>query len=368
MSLFLFIVILVILILVHEFGHFIVAKLFGIRVDEFSIGFGPTWFRKRYGETEYTFKPLLAGGYVKIFGENPDEESMFGPESARSFYNKPKWMQAAVLVAGVGFNILLAWVIFSLIFMIGMPTAVSEEERHTVRDPKLIIVDVLPDSPAGATGLEGGDELLTLAAGGESVENLTADTVTLFISSHGQEEITVSYKRGEELLTTTVMPTGNIIPDEPQRAAIGISMGTVGVLKLPLHRALWEGGAFTIEMLGLVMTALASFFVGVFTFSADFSQIAGPVGIVGLVGDAAALGVVSLLLFTAIISLNLAVINILPFPALDGGRLLFVLIEKLKGSPIRPVVANTLNTIGFALLILLIILVTYNDIVRLFIQ
>jgi len=271
MSIILFIIILVVLILVHEFGHLVVAKLTGIRVDEFSIGFfRPKLFSKKIGETEYSFRPLLLGGYVKIFGEDPDQESMFGPDKERSFVNKPKWVQAAVLVAGVGFNILLAWFIFSFVFMIGMPTVVSNEERGSVTDPKLVIIDVLPESPAGLVGFKNGDELLQLIAEEESTYIESAEEVIAFISSHPGEEITISHKRGEDILETSVVPRGNLIPSDPERAAIGISMGIVGTQQLLPHRALWEGGKFTISMLGLVGAALGGFFASIFTFTADF--------------------------------------------------------------------------------------------------
>jgi len=366
MSIFIFIAILVVLILVHEFGHFIVAKRAGIRVDEFSIGFGPKWFSKKVGETEYTFKPLLAGGYVKIFGENPDEESISGPDSARSFFNAPKWIQAAVIIAGVFFNILLSWFIFAAVFMLGMPTAVSDEERNTVQNPRVVIADVLPDAPAELAGIKRNDTLLSLSAGGAYAEAESGDIVSNFIAAHPNDEITLSVKRGDEVLSIVALPQKNLIPDEPDRAAVGISMGIVGEMRLAPHKAVYEAAILVYKILPAIFFAIIGFLGSAIIGTADFSQVAGPVGIVGLVGDAASLGAVSLLMFTAFISLNLAVINVLPFPALDGGRLLFVIIETIKGSPIKPVVANVMNSIGFALLILLMILITFNDVARLF--
>ncbi|MCH7529771.1 site-2 protease family protein [Patescibacteria group bacterium] len=366
MNILLFIVILVVLILVHEFGHFIIAKKFGIRVDEFGVGFPPKLFGKKYGETEYTFNLLPFGGFVKIFGENPDNESISGPDRARSLLNKPKWIQALVMVGGVGFNILAAWFLFSIIFAIGMPTAINPEDIGSVTDPALTIINVFPDTPAHVAGLKAGDRLLSIESDGFSVSEITSDQISEFIASHGGKEITVSYMRGGVEGIAIVIPERGIVKDEVDRAAIGISMGIVGIVRVPPHKALYQGGKLTIEMLGAVTVAIVGFLASALTLGADFSQIAGPVGIVGFVGDAAALGLIPLLLFTAFISLNLAVINLLPLPALDGGRLVFLLVETIKGSPIKPVIVNTLNVIGFALLILLMLVVTYNDIMKIF--
>lgn len=366
MNILLFIVILVVLILVHEFGHFIIAKKFGIRVDEFGVGFPPKLFGKKYGETEYTINLLPFGGFVKIFGETPDGESISGPDSARSLVNKPKWVQALVMFGGVGFNILAAWLLFSVIFAIGMPTAVSPEDIGQVSNPALTIIEVLPGTPAYTAGLKAGDKLIAIESGGFSVSEITSDQISEFISSRGGKEITVLYMRGSVEGKASVVPEEGIVKDELDRAAIGISMGIVGIVKVPPHKALYQGGKLTIEMLGAVTVAIVGFLASALTFGADFSQVAGPVGIVGFVGDAAALGLIPLLLFTAFISLNLAVINLLPLPALDGGRLLFLLVETIKGSPIKPSIVNALNVIGFMLLILLMLVVTYNDIVKIF--
>lgn len=366
MSIIIFIIVLVVLILVHEIGHFLSAKKFGIRVDEFGIGFPPKLFGKKIGETTYSVNAIPFGGFVKIFGENPDEESSSGPDSKRSFVNKPKRVQALVLVAGVAFNILLAWLLFSVGFMSGMPTSISEGERDRVYNPELTILSVLPNSPAKSAGLKAGDKIVSIATKKETVDILNSENVSEFISLHKGEEIAVIYERGNEVVLSEVTPIDNIIINEPERGAIGISMGLVGILKLPPHLAIWEGGKMTANMLYAIVVAFGGLLMNIFMLNADLSQITGPVGIVGFVGDAASLGFIYLLSFTAFISLNLAIINLLPFPALDGGRLLFILIEAIKGSRINPKVTNTLNTIGFTLLILLMLAVTYSDIVKLF--
>ena len=365
MSILIFFIVLFLLVLVHELGHFLAAKKFGIRVDEFGIGFPPKIFGKKYGETEYTFNWLPIGGFVRIFGENPDEESIDGPDRARSFVHKPKWQQAIVLVAGVTFNVLFAWLLITTSFIVGIPTEVDETELDTVRDVKLLVMNTLPDSPAMNAGLEPNDEIIGLRSESRgAVEPLTPATVSDFVAESGGEELTFVVNRAEGEATITVTPELGVIEDDPERAATGFHVSFAGIRSFPVHEALWEGTKMTWNLLAAVTVGIMSFFYDAFTFQADFTQVAGPVGIVGLVGDASALGFAYLVTFTALISLNLAVINMLPFPALDGGRLVFVLIEKIKGSPINPKVANRVNLIGFALLILLMIAVTYNDIIR----
>jgi regulator of sigma E protease len=368
MSVFLFIVILLLLIIVHEFGHFIVAKKSGIRVDEFGIGFPPKakTLAKR-GDTEYTLNWLPFGGFVRIFGENPDEESLHGPDRERSFGHKSKWVQASVLIAGVFFNMLLAWILLTGMFMVGTDIAITEEERTFASDIRLVVSHVLPESPAGDVGLVPGDVILSMQSEEEFFSNTSPEEAVSFIATHSEGPITVEVERGSEILTLSLLPEDGLIPGAPERKALGISMTNVGFLQYlnPL-KALWEGWKFMVDVTALVANGLFTFFASLFVFEANFSDVAGPVGIVSFVGEAAAMGFSSLLFLTAIISINLAIINILPIPALDGGRLLFLLIEAIKGSPIEPKVANTIHALFFGLLILLILVVSYFDIARLF--
>jgi len=362
MSILIFIIILVALIVVHEFGHFIVAKKSGIRVDEFGIGFPPKIFGKKFGETEYTINWLPLGGFVKIFGENPDDESVSGPDASRSITHKPKYIQIAVLLAGVVFNIVFAWILLSGVFMAGMPMALNDANREQAKDISLTVVNVIEDSPASAAGLMVGDSITKLSAGDNTLISSVSSEVTDFVSQREGENVTLTVLRNEELVEIVATPT--ILPQAKQ-PILGFSMSEVGIVSFGPFRALYEAAIFTYNALIMITIGLLGFIGSAFTLQADLSQVAGPVGIVGLVGEAQALGVISLLTFTAFISLNLAIINILPFPALDGGRILFVIIESIKGSPIKPVVANTVNAIGFILLILLMVVVTYGDILRL---
>jgi len=364
MTIILFIIILAILILVHEFGHFIVAKKTGMRVDEFGLGFPPRLFAFKKGETEYSINAIPLGGFVKIFGEDPDDESISGKDSKRSMVNKPKWAQAITISAGVVFNIIFAWILISIGFMVGLPTPVAEFEEGVVKEVNVVIVGVLEESPAFESGLKVGDKLLFLGAENESVQNFSPEEMVSFISSHGEKEISILYKRGElEPAFTSVIPTNDILKNQ---SAIGITVEEIGIAKFGIFKSFWEGLKTTLGLISAIAVGLAIFVYQLITGTASFSQVAGPVGIVGMVGDAAQFGFIYLLSFTAFISINLAVINSIPFPALDGGRFLFILIETIMRKNIKPVIANTLNLIGFVLLIGLMVAVTYNDVLKLF--
>lgn len=366
MSIIIFILILLVLVLVHEFGHFFSAKRFGIRVDEFGFGFPPKLFGVKKGETEYTFNLLPIGGFVKIFGENPDEENTSGPDSSRSFVNKPKYQQAIVLFAGIFANFILAWFLFSIGFISGLPTSVGTEPKgYTLKDTHLVLVSVLSNSPAELAGLKSGDKIISVQSDKDILENINTDSLKSFIVSHPEKEIKVTYLRGnnQTINETKVIPTKNI---DTGKYSIGISMDQIGTLKLPILRAFWEGLKLNWFVTKDTVLGLFTLIGGALVGKGNLSSVTGPVGMVGIVGNAYQFGFVYLLSFAALISINLAVINLIPFPALDGGRLLFLLIEKIKGSPLNPKFANIANSIGFSLLIIFMIFITYHDIVKLF--
>lgn len=365
MTILLFFAVLFVLILVHEWGHFIVAKKNGIRVDEFGIGFPPKLFGIKKGETEYTFNLLPIGGFVKIYGENAEDaasDAKDGGDISRSFIAKSKWVQSAVLIAGVTMNVLFAWLLFSLVFAFGVPTSVAEDEAS--ESARLVVSQVLPDGPAHEAVLPVGAEIVGLSSGDAVDTTLHPSTFSAFTADHGDTALNITYKIGGQEQSVSIQPERGIIPDDPNRPAIGVSLALVETVRKPAHIAVYDGFFATISGLKNITIGLSTLIAQSFKGTADFSQVAGPIGIVGLVGDAAEFGFSSLLMFTAFISLNLAVINMLPFPALDGGRLLFVAIETITRRPINPVWVARLNAAGFALLILLMVVVSYNDILR----
>ena len=367
MSIIIFIAVLVLIILVHELGHFLAAKFFDIKTEEFGIGFPPrlkTLFW--WGETRFTLNAIPFGGFVKIFGEDPTEESIEGPEKERSFVNKNRAIQAVVLFSGVFFNALLAVLFIFLAFLIGIPVSEGTYDSEYVDDARVTVMNVLEDSPADLAGLEVRDVLLKVQdVQGEEMLIEGNDDLSTFLSTRNNEEVTVYYERDSVQEEISVVPQEGLI-EEDVGPAIGVGVVSVGTASFPPHIALVEGVKHSVDLIVLITVGLTDFIANIFTGGADFSEIAGPVGIVGLVGDAWSIGFAYLLYFTAIISLHLTVINLLPFPALDGGRLLFVGIESVTRKTIKPEIANALNSIGFILLVLLMIAVTVNDFSRLF--
>lgn len=365
MTIIIFIIVLVVLILVHELGHFLFAKWCGIRVDEFGIGFPPRLlgFKPKGGETTYSLNAIPFGGFVKIYGE--DYESI-GSEGDRrkSFAYQPKWKQALVLFAGVFFNTVLAWLLLSIALMLGAGYSPDGRYGDRVEDVGTVVTNVLGDSPAGEAGFKPGDMIL-FASAGDAVQGdeVTPETVTSIISGSGGAPVEFLLNRNEEIISIIVTPSDELVPET---LAVGISMTYAGTLTLPVHLALFEGFRITGELVWAIISGLGGLIIDAFSGGADFSSLVGPVGIAGLARDAASAGVVSLISFVAIISLHLAVLNLIPFPALDGGRILFVIIEKIKGSPMNAKIAGAINLVGFLLLIGLLLIVTYKDIVRLF--
>lgn len=364
MSVIIFILILAFLVFIHELGHFLVAKWCGIRVDEFAIGFPPKIYSFKKGETTYSINAIPFGGYVKIFGENPDDESIKGSDSKRSFVNKPKWMQVAVLSAGVLFNILSAWVLLSIALASGMTTSVEGIQDQYVSNKRVMIQSVAKDSGAEKAGLKAGDQVLAFSSraiattSAESVESIQ----NVIKNSNGAPIVF-------EIKTATTSRYISAVAEKKIEGgvyALGIAIDTVGDVHLPWYKAPFEAVEFVRVMFVNITKGLYSLIGHIFTGTADFSQISGPVGIAGVVGEARELGIMYLVSFTALISVNLAALNLIPFPALDGGRILFVIIEAIIRRPIKPSVANTVNAIGFGLLLLLMVVVTVKDVLKLF--
>lgn len=354
MTIIIFLIVLAVLVFVHEFGHFLVARACGIRVDVFALGFGPKIVGWKGVETEYRLNLIPLGGYVKIFGENPDVESLVGDDAKRSFVNQSRVKQALVLSAGVIANFVLAWVLYTGAFVFGVTATTSSFDKYPDRFVKerVMITYILSDSPAEKAGIKAGDVLKTKEI---------KDIQELINKSEGKP-IILEYIRKNENRKTEIIPVKNIVDGV---FAIGIAMDKVGELKLPFFTAIYEGFLYTGNIIKETTIGLGQFVYSIFKGTADFASVTGPVGIAGIVGGAAELGFAYLIMITAIISINLGVINLIPFPALDGGRLLFVFIESITRRRIPHVFANAVNTIGFALLMLLMVFVTYKDIAKL---
>ncbi len=379
MTLIIFIVILGVLVLVHELGHFIFAKKAGVRVEEFGFGYPPraVTLGEKWG-TKFSLNWIPFGGFVKIFGENYDADSKTpsplgrarpdehpfgrGQGGGVSFGEIGKIWQAIILFAGVFFNFLFAWLLFSIGFVSGLPTPAQNDFGYEVKDPALTIVAVLPNSPASTAGLKSGDKILSVESGGVTLRDLAPEAVSDFISGSSQS-IKMEVNRGGKEHDFSLLPDPALMEG---RKIVGINMDMVGTLSLPIHRAFVEGGRVTLKLTYLTITGILGLIGGAFTGSADLSQVTGPIGIVGLVGDASRLGLAYLLTFTALISINLAVVNLLPFPALDGGRLVFVAIEAITRKKIPAKFGSYANGIGFAVLIGLMIIITFKDIKNLF--
>jgi regulator of sigma E protease len=359
----LLVVILGVLIFVHELGHFLIAKKSGIRVDEFAIGFPPKlWSFERNG-TKYSINLIPFGGFVKIFGENIDDEAL-DPNRKDSFLNKSKLTQAAVLIGGVLFNVIFAYILISISLMAGFPSIITDANAGKISDSRIVVIGILPDSPAQKAGIEAGDQILGIVKG-ENVLNeseITISRVQEIISAGDVGEITLDLRRNGDDRKVSLNTESGIISD---KQAIGISMERIGILKFPFFKALWEGFKLTGQTIKEVAVGLFKLIATAVVGKGSLDDVAGPVGIVGLVDSARNFGFYYLLTFTAFISLNLAVLNILPLPALDGGRLFIILIEVIIRRPIKSAVVNWINGIGFALLILFMIAITVNDILRL---
>ncbi len=391
MTFLIFLIVLGILVFVHELGHFLVAKKAGVKVEEFGFGYPPRALKigSKWG-TLFTLNWIPFGGFVKIFGENYEEntsppsppllnkergavtelESHLNSERGEVYSSKnlhftqvsKKW-QATILASGVIFNLLFAWLLFSLGFMIGLPTPVENSYGVAVKNPALTIIGILPSSPAKIAGLKTGDKIKSLSLeNGQFLQKLNPTNTSDFINN-SIGKVLVKVDRGGQILNFKLTPDTNI---EKDKKLIGISMNMVGTLSLPVYKAIYEGGRATLKVTYLTVDGILNLVKNAVKGKANLSQIAGPVGIISLVGDATRLGFTYLLSFTALISINLAIINLIPFPALDGGRIVFVIIEGIFKRPINPKIAQVLNTTGFALLIIIMLIVTYKDILRLF--
>jgi regulator of sigma E protease len=347
-----FLIVFGVIVFAHELGHFICARRSGMGVEEFGFGFPPRLFGLKRGNTVYSINLIPLGGFVKIKGENGENA-----DDDDSFASKGIWKRAATLGAGVFANLILAYVIFTAGYAIGAPQATDNLPADAiVTDAKVFVAEVLAGSPADAAGVKSEDVIRKVnGAVPADAEGLRA----LIKNSSGN--IVLSLERGGSEKDVTVSPA---VLKETGSRGIGVSLASAGTVRFPWYRAPVYAAEAVASIVGAIFAALWNLVLGLFAGNGAPVDVTGPIGIAAATSAAARLGWSYLAEFTAILSLNLAVLNIIPFPALDGGRLLFLLVEALRRRPISRKIEGIVHESGFALLMLLVLVITWRDLVR----
>ena len=361
-ALFLFFIILLALVIVHEFGHFIVAKWVGMRVDEFAFGFPPRLFSKKKGETVYVVNALPLGGYVSIWGENgePDDEAKTHP---RAFGNRPKWAQFLVLIAGVAMNMVLAWLIFVAISFGSIQMSTNDPVYGSrVKNAAIMVVDAAPNSPAHLAGIIPGSVITNIKSGTVTANLTSATSVIAFIASHQNDSFAISYVKPNGTKAETVVAA--VYGITPDKKALGITVDTVGVVKTSIIEAVKIGTARTQDITMMTLQGLWALVSSIGGGTNVLESLSGPIGIARIVGETSEYGFAAVLTLVAILSINLAVFNALPLPALDGGRMVVVALEALSRKKIPFKYYSWVNVAGFVALMLLLVVVTVNDVRR----
>ena len=420
LTLLIFIAVLAVLVLSHEVGHFIAARKSGMKVHEFGFGFPPRLFgiqmlkgkklekvagketvdvsigdyqtsdgsevikekvvdriaeinkevpvkkwrwvwgnkpiipeegesRLEHG-TVYSINLIPLGGFVNIKGNDSSET---GPDS---FNSKPAWKKAIVIVAGVAMNIVLAASLFSIGYMIGLPMLTDKiVDSSIVQDRSVEIIQVLPDKPAALAGIKANDLILRFG----NIDNQRLTEMQDYVDAHQSEEITFAIKRGDEILEKKIKP---MVYEDSGRGGIGVGIAEFGTVKYVWYKAIYHGCKDTGVYLKEIFVAFGSLVKRLFVGREGLGDsVAGPIGIAVMTGEVAKMGFLYLIQFVAVLSLNLAVINILPIPALDGGRLLFLMLSKINSRWTFLKYERTAHTVGFMLLMVLVVVITIND-------
>ena len=345
MTIIYFILILGIVVLIHEFGHFIFAKKAGIYVYEFSIGMGPQLFKfhRKNDETEYSIRLLPIGGYVQMAGEDMEEEESDIPKE-KQMTNKKWYQRFLTIIAGILFNFLLAIVIFFIVGLVnGVPTDTTT------------VAEVTKDSAALEAGLQSGDVIKEI--NGKTI--LSSDHLMLLVQVNGKETMDVVVDRDGKEVALEITPK-KVEVDDQVTYQYGFSLNNTVVHNF--FTAVKYGFTKMFSLLHQMILIIGYLIIG----KLSLSSLAGPVGIYTVVEQSAEAGLMSLVYLVGFLSLNVGFINLLPIPAFDGGRILFLIIEKIKGSRVNPKVENTIHALGFIFLMILMVLITYNDIMRLF--
>ncbi len=352
MTILIFLLILTILVLVHEFGHFIIAKKMGVKVEEFGLGLPPRIFGVKKGETLYSVNLLPLGGFVKLYGEEYDE--LHKTNINRMFVNKTPWQKTLIILGGVIGNFLLGWFIFSYLVTQGIPVPIN----------KVIIEKVTKNSPAQIAGVKEKDIILKLIPPISPISpiSLTSSTTLITLTQkYAGQTIGLEIKRNGKTFLTKIIPRINPPVGE---GPLGIAITSSIEKKYPWYTAPYYGLIAASNITYKIATELGKLILGLITFQKPHVDVAGPVGIANLAGQAVKFGGNAFLQFLGLLSLNLAIINILPFPALDGGRLIFVLYEGITKKKPNKNIEKYTNLIGFIMLLSLAALITVNDIIK----
>lgn len=354
-----FLLILTVLVLIHEAGHFFVAKFFKIKVEEFGVGLPPRAFGIKRGETVYSVNWLPIGGFVKLYGEDDagggsvslktKDERPKTKDQDRAFYARPIWQRALVVVAGVVMNFLLAVVIITYFFGIaGVQTP----------GDKVIITDIVKNSPAETAGLRAEDVVRSI--NGTKITN--PSQIITITRKHLGEKVKLEIERGKDIQNIEITPRKTYPSDEgPMGVAISSNIVTT---KYPIWKAPFVGLIETLKYSWLIVAGLFGIVIQLFTQAQIPKGVAGPIGIAQLTGQFIAVGPMAVLSFVSLLSLNLAILNVLPIPALDGGRLFFILLEGVVGKKVSHSFESKAHSIGMIVLLALIALITLSDIIR----
>jgi regulator of sigma E protease len=344
------IIVLGVLIFIHEFGHFLVAKICGVRVDVFSLGFPPKLLHKQVGETDYRLSVIPLGGYVKLLGENPNDE--VPPElEHRSFMHHSLWHRFLIVLAGPAFNLIFAIVALFLVFAFaGIPYATTE------------IGGVSADSPAARAGLQKGDRILAVA--GQPVHRW--NELSPKIKKHGEHPLALEVKRGEKILQVELVPQRREVPDifgkKVSAVVIGIEIsGNMAVDRVSPLQAFSKGVS---SSLGIAWITLESIYK-LLAREIPMKTLGGPIFIAQIAGKQAEAGITYLIQFMAVLSVNLAMLNLLPIPVLDGGHLFFFAWEAVRGKPVAIKHREMAQALGLMIILALMALVLYQDVLRL---
>jgi regulator of sigma E protease len=346
-----FVIVLGVLIFFHELGHFLVARFFGVGVEKFSLGFGPRIFGRTVGITDYRISAIPLGGYVKMIGEDPDAD-IDPAEMALSFTHKHVFKRIMIVAAGPFFNLLLAVIIFFGLFMVSGTFIL-----------KSTVGEIKEGAPAWEAGVQKGDRIYSI----DGVAISTWDEMAERIKNSGGQPLLCRIYRGESEIELTITPqlqtAKNIFGEDTPRYVIGVtSAGDVIPKRLNPFEALGESLRQTWDITRLTVLSIVKLIQG----SISSKTLGGPIMIAQMAGDQAREGAANLLFFTALISINLGILNFLPIPVLDGGHLLFFTIEAITRRPVSTKVREIAQQIGMFILLLLMVYVFYNDISRIF--